>query len=295
MQYPSTNTERPIDLHARIRRQSREIEALRSASRNTAVLLQTIGHELRNPLTPLQNSAHLLRKNASPSTVRLVARIVESQVAALRRLADDLKDAASAEVPPPLARVRVDLRDGLAESFLGFQQTATRKGVDLACALPSAPLCAEVDPLRLQQIVQNLLTNAIKYTPRGGEVKLRAAQEGMEIVIRVEDTGIGIGAEMMPHLFALFTRDDSAAQLDPDGLGVGLAVVKGLTALHGGTVKATSRGPGQGSEFTVRLPAARSPVNLRAGIDTQTPRFSFSRSLTSGGHANFEDSAVKRI
>ena len=124
----------------------------------------------------------------------------------------------------------------------------------LAAVLPAGPLTVRADPVRLQQVFGNLLTNAIKYTPAGGRVWVKATGEGAEAVVRVEDTGVGIAPDMLPRIFDLFTQDEAAAGRSAGGLGIGLALVKELVELHGGLVQVRSDGRGKGSEFIVRLP-----------------------------------------
>jgi two-component system CheB/CheR fusion protein len=245
------------DLQARIERNQRHIEGCEAAARRTHAFLRTLGHELRNPLTPLLNSAFILRRVSDDARIHKAAGVIEGQVAGLRRMADDLMDVARLDVGQVrLHRQRTDLKQLVHDACAGFQGAAAAKGVTLSNVLPAGSLMADVDLERMHQVIQNLLTNAIKYTPTGGKVWVKATQEFAEIVIRVEDTGAGISAEMLPKLFDLFTRDDSARDMDPGGLGVGLAVVKAVMELHGGTVQARSPGVGKGSEFAVRFPAA---------------------------------------
>jgi signal transduction histidine kinase len=128
--------------------------------------------------------------------------------------------------------------------------------VNLECVLPMGSLDVMLDASRFPRAVLNLLGNAIKYTPAGGTVWVKATQEGREVLFAVEDTGIGIAPEVLPRIFDLFTQESQAADMVPGGLGIGLTVVKELVELHGGNVQARSAGAGKGAEFTVRLPAA---------------------------------------
>lgn len=250
------------DLQTRVERLEQRVAAAEAAEMGVRAFVRTLGHEMRNPLTPLQNSAYILRRaSSSPETVVKVAAIVEDQVRALRRMAEDLMDASRIELGKvPLHLERIDLREPLHDICAGFQDSARAKGVELTCILPKGVLYANVDPERFQQVMQNLISNAIRYTLTGGQVWIKATQEEAEVVIRVQDTGVGIGAEMLPKLFTLFSREAKAEDLEPSGLGIGLAVVKGLVELHRGTVQARSSGAGKGSEFTVRLPAADSKL-----------------------------------
>ena len=128
-------------------------------------------------------------------------------------------------------------------------------------------LWVDADPTRLEQVVVNLLNNAAKYSENGGHIRLSAGREGDDIVIRVKDAGIGIAPEKLPEMFQLFNQADHSSARSEGGLGIGLAIVKKLVELHGGTITATSEGLGKGSEFTVRLPAARRPTSADADAD----------------------------
>src|SRR5439155_14281318 len=132
-------------------------------------------------------------------------------------------------------------------------------GHQLVVTLPPDPILLDADPIRLAQVLANLLNNAAKYTDPGGRIGLTAEREGKEVVLRVRDNGIGIPAEMVPRIFDLFTQVDLLSGRAQGGLGIGLTVVRSLIQLHGGSVSADSAGPGQGSEFTLRLPIAREP------------------------------------
>lgn len=252
------------DLQARIERQEQQLAGEQAAATRTRAFLRTLGHELRNPLTPLVNATYILRKGSTDPNVLRVANIIESQVGTLARMAEDLMDVARLDVGKAQLKLeRTDVRRPLQDICSGFRATADSKGVMLVCLLPRGPLIAEVDLHRFQQVVQNLLANAIKYTPKGGSVWLKGTQEEDDVVIKVEDSGLGISAQMLPKLFDLFTRDASAEELEPGGLGVGLAVVKSVMELHGGSVQARSPGPGKGAEFVVRFPvgpASSSPA-----------------------------------
>jgi two-component system CheB/CheR fusion protein len=150
---------------------------------------------------------------------------------------------------------RVDLRTLLEETVAGMQEPAGEKGLQLEAVLPPSALMVDADVARLQQVVVNLLNNAIKYTPAGGTVWVRASQEGAEIVCRIQDTGIGIPPAMLPRIFELFTQAEEGESMREGGIGMGLALVQQLIELHGGSVQAKSSGAGKGSEFSFRLPA----------------------------------------
>lgn len=243
------------DLQGRIERLEQQNEGGVQAAERTRAFLRTLGHEMRNPLAPILNATHLLRRAKPGADVGRLADMIAHQVDALRRMADDLMDIARLDINRvQLNRQHTDMRDLVHEACEGFQSTAKARGVKLASIQPSGALPLEVDRARFLQVLHNLLTNAIKYTPAGGQVWMKVTQEENDVVIRVEDTGIGISPEMLPVLFELFTREATASRLAPSGLGIGLAVVKAVVELHGGTVQARSPGQGKGAEFIVRVP-----------------------------------------
>ena len=219
--------------------------ALREADRRKDEFLATLAHELRNPLAPVRTALEILRRRAGgdPEAGRLVG-MMERQVSHLVRLVDDLLDVSR------ITRGRAELRRqpvGLA-GVIARAVEAARPDLDarrhrLEVDLPARDVVLDADPDRLEQVVTNLLTNAAKYTPHGGRV-------------RVADDGIGIRPEMLPRLFDLFQQADRVPGRMSEGLGIGLSLVRGLVELHGGTVSAASPGPGLGSEFVVRLSAA---------------------------------------
>jgi CheY-like chemotaxis protein len=153
----------------------------------------------------------------------------------------------------------VSLGAVLANAVESSRPLIEAAGHDLAVALPPEPAVVEADPTRLAQAFLNLLNNAAKYTPPGGRIRLTADVQGGEAVVRVRDTGVGIPAAMLPHIFELFTQVDRSLERSQGGLGVGLTLVRRLVEMHGGSVEARSEGPGQGSEFVVRLPVIEMP------------------------------------
>lgn len=243
------------DLRMQIDALENELEIAKRARERTHQFLRTLGHEMRNPLSPLQSSAQILERIGGDERLAKVAGIMHSQIATLRRLADDLMEATRLDAGQlELNRAREDLRRLIDECVLGHKGAATAKGVQLEAVLPPEPLCVDMDRERLLQVLNNLVSNAIKYTPAGGRVWCKATQETDQAVLRVEDTGMGIDPAVLPRIFDLFTRDPRAEQLEPGGLGIGLSVVHQVVRLHGGIVQARSAGRGHGSEFVVRLP-----------------------------------------
>jgi PAS domain S-box-containing protein len=243
-----------------------QFEAADDALSRTHRFLQTLGHEMRNPLAPIRNAAYIAAKASDDPRVRKAAEVIGNQVAVLERMANDLMDVSRLEHRKLELRVReFDVRGLLEEEGAGQRLPATAKDVRIETLLPEQPLPVVADPIRLRQAVSNLLVNAIKYTPAGGMIWLKATQEGDDLVIRVQDTGIGIAGEMLPRIFELFTQEARARDLVPGGLGVGLAIVAQIAELHGGVAQARSGGSGKGSEFTLRIPRAGPPSGQRPG------------------------------
>jgi len=217
--------------------------------------LATLSHELRNPLAPIRNSVELLRAKAFDPALRSVVEMVDRQVLHLTRLVNDLLDSArmsSGELR--LCKVPAELRSIVRDGIEHCRAQIDDAGIRFTPILPSVPLMVEADEVRLAQVVANLLDNAAKYTPAGGAITLELTAQGSEAVMAVRDSGIGMASELMPRVFDIFVRGTHAPVRAQGGLGVGLALVRQLVELHGGTVNARSAGPGKGSEFVVRLP-----------------------------------------
>ncbi len=236
------------DLRTQLETLEGVIATHKESRERTHQFLKTLGHELRNPLAPLSTATHIIRRLAPDARVDGALQIIARQVAALTRLADDLMDVTRLETGKVATRMqRMDLCRFLQEAVGSLQETAAARQL--------SALEVDMDESLMQRLVLNLLGNAIKYTPDGGTIWVKVVQEGTEIVFRVEDTGIGISPEMLPRIFELFTQERPGSDLVPGGLGVGLAMVREIAELHGGSVQARSAGEGHGAEFTVRLPA----------------------------------------
>ena len=244
------------DLRGQIEAMENQAATLRESRERIHLFLRTLGHELRNPLGPLSTAAHIIRRLSDDAKIEGAVQIISRQVAALTRLADDLMDVTRLETGKVVLNLKpVDLRRPLSEAVQSLQETAAAKKLKLEAVLPEGSVEAEIDEDRFHRLVLNLLGNAIKYTPEGGSIWVKVDQEGSDVVFRVEDTGIGIAPEILPRIFELFTQDRAAVLMAPNGLGVGLAMVREIAELHHGTVQARSAGVGKGAEFTVRLPA----------------------------------------
>lgn len=232
--------------------------ALDQSARRKDAFLSTLSHELRNPLAPLTNAMQLIRMASAPgSDIDYPLRVIERQTDLLRRLVDDLLDISRIGAGKIELECRaLELKDVLAEAVEDVRTLLEERGHALEVLLPAEPIHMVADAARLGQVFVNLLTNAAKYTPVGGRIALQATLEGHEVVVKVVDNGVGIPHDMLPAIFELFTQVDSSRPLARGGLGIGLALVKDLVALHGGTVQVRSEGSGKGSEFAVRLPLA---------------------------------------
>lgn len=226
-------------------------EELRLASRSKDDFLAMLGHELRNPLTPIVTALELMKLKYPEVQQEQV--IIRRQVDHLVRLVDDLLDVSKITRGKLELRVEtVDLRDMLGRAVEMAADLFEKKNQRLKVDVPS--MVWRGDPARMAQVVANLLTNASRYTPEGGEVQLRAPATAAELTIIVEDNGVGISAALLPDIFELFVQGRRSVDRAEGGLGIGLALVKNLVHLHGGRVWAESNGEGQGSTFTVSLP-----------------------------------------
>jgi signal transduction histidine kinase len=247
--------------------------ALKEADRRKDEFLATLAHELRNPLAPIRNSLHILRLAASDSqTTERVREMMERQVNHMVRLVDDLLEVSR------ITRGKIELRKEQLELATVVQSAleTSKPLVDaarhkLTVNLPAEPLILHADPVRLAQVLANLLNNAAKYTPEGGQIWLTAGSTGSDAVVSVRDSGTGIPAEMLPKVFDLFMQVDQTYSRAQGGLGIGLTLVSSLVSLHGGTVEARSEGLGRGSEFVVRLPLLAERLELDASDLRDSP------------------------
>lgn len=229
-----------------------------AASRAKDEFLTTLSHELRTPLNAILGWSRLLRDTASdPERLRRGLGVIERNGRALAQLVSDLLDVSRlARGAVELERTEVDLVAVIEGAVEALRGAAEAKGVPVHRAVGEDVPRVLGDPARLQQVVWNLLTNAIKFTPQGGRVEVRLGTEAGRAVVTVEDTGAGIPPEFLPDLFQRFRQADGSPARHHGGLGLGLALTRELVALHGGTVEASSAGPGRGATFRVSLPAA---------------------------------------
>lgn len=231
---------------------------LSEADRRKNEFLATLAHELRNPLAPIQNALRVMRvANGDAEAMRTASGMLDRQVHQMVRLVDDLLDVSR------ISRGTIALRREQTElmSIVAAAVDSTRSNFECASqsvsiGLPGFSVYVDGDPVRLSQVVGNLLNNACKFTDNGGRISVTLTTEADEAVLRIRDSGIGIAADQLTSVFALFTQVDTSLERSAGGLGIGLALVKSLVELHGGSVEARSEGPGRGSEFEVRLPIA---------------------------------------
>jgi len=256
-----------------LRQSNEDLRAARSrleeADRRKNRFLAVLSHELRNPLAPVTSGLRVLGR-APPGSVeaRRATEVISRQIDQLAHLVDDLLDATRIERGKvQLRRGRVELNELVRRTFEDHAAVFDEAGVEARLSVEPDELFIDADRTRVAQIASNLLLNAAKFTPRGGRVTVTVEAEPSthQAVLRVEDTGEGMSGEVMAHLFEPFMQADPSLDRSRGGLGLGLALVKGLVELHGGSVEARSEGQDRGSTFTVRLPLELSPRDTRAG------------------------------
>ena len=248
-------------------------EALREADRNKDEFLATLAHELRNPLAPIRNSLHLLRLTTGKDpTLERISEMMERQVDHMVRLVDDLLEVSR------ITRGKIELRKERIELAAAVRRAVETSSPlieagqhQLAISLPAEPLYVDGDPVRLAQVISNLLNNAAKYTNPAGQIWITVRREDNQASISVRDTGIGIPPEMQPRVFEMFSQGDRSASRSQGGLGIGLTLARSLVELHGGTIHVESPGKDQGSEFVVRLPLSAAEL---PSVDGPRPRSS---------------------
>lgn len=238
-------------------------EALKEADHRKDEFLATLAHELRNPLAPIRNGIKILRMTPEEGVARDVTLMMDRQLTHLVRLIDDLLDVSR------ISQGKIDLRRApmVLQEAVNAAIEASKPLIDegrhhLIVDMPEEPLWLDADMTRIAQIVSNLINNSAKYTPDGGRIMLAVRSQDGRVSIIVADNGIGIPADMLPRVFDLFTQVERDSQRAQGGLGIGLALVRRLVQMHGGTIRAQSEGPGNGSAFTVELDLAPTPANV---------------------------------
>ncbi|TLY92654.1 MAG: HAMP domain-containing histidine kinase, partial [Gammaproteobacteria bacterium] len=243
-------------LQSEVAERARAEQALKEADRHKDEFLAMLAHELRNPLAPILNAVQLMRmKPVADPQLNWSRDVIERQVSHLTRLVDDLLDVARiTRGKINLSREPIELGTLIARAVEIVQPLILERGHQFTSEIPDGTLTVDADPLRLTQAFGNVLGNAAKYTERGGRIGLSVRLQGAEVEIRVRDNGIGIPAEVLPRIFDLFTQLDRRSDHPHSGLGIGLALVRRLLQMHGGSIAAHSEGAGLGSEFVIRLP-----------------------------------------
>jgi PAS domain S-box-containing protein len=235
--------------------------SLRDADRRKDDFLAVLAHELRNPLAPVRSSVALLKLGASTTSIGPVADVIDRQTRHMARLLDDLLDVSRiTRGRLELRRERVGLHEVIDAALETTRPMFDTAGQPVAVTLPPPPVILDGDPVRLAQVFANILSNASKYSDRGARVTIEATAGPGEVVVRVIDQGVGIDPPMLQRVFEMFSQASQTVNRAQGGLGIGLALVRGLVDLHGGQVTAESAGPGSGSCFTVTLPVTERPL-----------------------------------
>ena len=250
-------SQRTLELTATNKRLVREMEERRAVEAKSSAkdeFLAMLGHELRNPLSAISSASSLLgMPGAGAESVGRARLIIQRQTQHLSRIVDDLLDLSRAMSGKILlSRKRIDISTLVAACLDTFRATGRTAGYTIGADLQ--PGWVDGDSTRLEQITTNLIDNALKYTPAGGTIDIAIAPEGEDVVLTVRDSGVGIAPDLLPQVFDVFVQGAISIDRSQGGLGIGLSLVRRLVELHGGTVSATSGGPGSGSTFQIRLP-----------------------------------------
>ena len=240
--------------------QKRAEDRARASDRAKDEFLAMLGHELRNPLSPIMATLDLMQLR-DPKALAHERAIIQRQVSHLARLVDDLLDVSRINQGKIVLQCEpIELGEVVTRAVEMVRPLAEKKQHDLIVSVPAGGLVVDADPTRLAQAIGNLLNNAAKYTPPRGTIEVTGEARDSIVALRVRDTGIGISATMLPHVFELFAQEQQALDRSQGGLGLGLTIVQRLVAMHGGTVTAASEGLGRGSTFTIELPRWMLPI-----------------------------------
>jgi signal transduction histidine kinase len=248
-----------FELEKKVRARTLELakanQALLEADRRKDEFLATLAHELRNPLAPIRNALEIMRMKGTPEALDQARQIVERQITHMVRLINDLLDVSRVSRGKlSISMAPTSLAEAIAIAVETSQPLLDRAKVSLSMQLPTQQVVIRADRMRLSQVFSNLLNNAAKFTEPDGKVILTAEREDPQVKISIRDTGVGIPPDILPQVFDLFTQVDRTLNRSQGGLGIGLALVRQLVQLHGGTVEVKSDGIGKGTEFVVRLP-----------------------------------------
>lgn len=267
---PSDHELQMTDLYARQATQlielHRSADSMREADRRKDEFMAVLAHELRDPLAPIQNALQALRwGEADRDPIRSIPALLERQVEHLVRLVDDLVDVSRiSRGQVVLRRERTNLTSIIRQATEAARPSCETKQIEFTVAPSAQPLIVNGDAARLIQVIGNLLSNACKFTGTGGHIELQVESQADQAVIRIRDTGIGIAPDLFPRIFEMFGQADTVRERAHGGLGIGLTLARELVELHDGTLTVASAGPGQGSEFVVRLPLDSDPQPISA-------------------------------
>jgi PAS domain S-box-containing protein len=248
-------------------------KALQEANQRKDQFIALLAHELRNPLAPLRNGLQVIRLAGTDTTAIVQAReMMDRQLSHMVRLVDDLLDISRvSQNKMELRRSRVLLKDVISSAVETARPAIEEAGHELNISLAPEPVYLDADLTRLAQVFSNLLNNSAKYTERGGRIWLAVERQDGDVIVSVRDTGLGIPANDLPRIFDMFSQVDRSIERSTGGLGIGLALVKGLVEMHGGTVTATSEGQGKGSTFVVKLPVLESTAAPVLDVPSSEP------------------------
>ncbi|CAB3696018.1 Sensor histidine kinase RcsC [Paraburkholderia sediminicola] len=291
--YGAVSVSRDITGRRRAEQQLQRLNLeLSKADRRKDEFLATLAHELRNPLAPMRNVLEILRlKEFADPQLSWSRDVFDRQLQHMTHLVDDLLEVSRiTQGKLELRKQRLELARAMQSAMEAAQPTVQASAHHLSMTLPREPLYLDADPTRLSQMILNLLNNAAKYTPPGGSISLAAEREGDEAVIVVRDSGIGIPREHLDSVFEMFSQLAPALDRSQGGLGIGLALVRGLAELHGGTVAAFSSGPGSGSEFVIRLPLSKATPQQSENAPAEMPRTAGLRVVIVDDNADAADS-----
>ncbi|KAH0439501.1 hybrid sensor histidine kinase/response regulator [Paraburkholderia fungorum] len=291
--YGAVSVSRDITGRRRAEQQLQRLNLeLSKADRRKDEFLATLAHELRNPLAPMRNVLEILRlKDFADPQLSWSRDVFERQLQHMTHLVDDLLEVSRiTQGKLELRKQRLELARAMQAAMEAARPTVQASAHHLSVTLPREALYLDADPTRLSQMILNLLNNAAKYTPPGGDISLAASREGDEAVIVVRDSGIGIPREHLNSVFEMFSQLAPALDRSQGGLGIGLALVRGLAELHGGTVAAFSNGPGSGSEFVIRLPLSKAIPQPSGSAPLDVPRSQGLRVVIVDDNADAADS-----
>jgi PAS domain S-box-containing protein len=292
--YGAVSVSRDITGRRRAEQQLQRLNLeLSKADRRKDEFLATLAHELRNPLAPMRNVLEILRlKDFADPQLSWSRDVFDRQLQHMTHLVDDLLEVSRITQGKLELRKqrRLELARAMQSAMEAARPTVQASAHHLSVTLPREPLYLDADPTRLSQMILNLLNNAAKYTPPGGSISLAAEREGDEAVIVVRDSGIGIPREHLDSVFEMFSQLAPALERSQGGLGIGLALVRGLAELHGGTVAAFSSGPGSGSEFVIRLPLSKATPEQSESAPAEMPRTAGLRVVIVDDNADAADS-----